>query len=281
MPLTLFCHLFKEKTMSGAKKTGGLKKTVKEETLSKTAPAEIDKLADPHAEEIAAGTTEAVDKQELSDLRKLKADYDKKNLEIIAKKNDYEYFADFDKGSSMPAWSLKTNTDMLGEDVSRLGNALKNNQVPLEEVAYAEMEYKMKKERLDKINNSMPKLSGRQVDELREKRDTLSGKLRDGMFTRLQMEKGLVDPHEEAARMSEPCIEVDKKEFARMGMTTTSGKVSRSEAELGWKMMNGLLGDGMNVNTETLRRDTGHSKRDMVTVSNLPPDMCKREPVLT
>lgn len=275
MPLTLFCHLFKEKTMSGAKKTGGLKKTVKEETLSKTAPADTEEV------DTETVNTEVIDKQELSELRKLKADYDTKNLEIIAKKNDYEYFADFDKGSSMPAWSLKTNTDMLGEDVSRLGNALKNNQVPLEEVAYAEMEYKMKKERLDKINNSMPKLSGRQVDELREKRDTLSGKLRDGMFTRLQMEKGLVDPHEEAARMSEPCIEVDKKEFARMGMTTTNGKVSRSEAELGWKMMNGLLGDGMNVNTETLRRDTGHSKRDMVTVSNLPPDMCKREPVLT
>ncbi len=94
------------------------------------------------------------------------------------------------------------------------------------------------------------------------------------------MEKGLVDPHEEATRMSEPCIEVDKKEFARMGISTTNGKVSRSVAELGWKMMNGLLGDGMNTNTEVLRRDSGHSKGNMVTVSNLPPDMCKHEPAL-
>ncbi len=256
--------------MSVAKKAGRPKKIVKEETLSKAVPVD-NELID----------TEVVNKQELSELRRLKDDYDKKNLEIIAKKNDYEYFADFDKGSSMPAWSLKTNTDMLDEDVNRLGNALKNNQVPLEEVAYAEMEYKMKKERLDKINNSMPKLSGRQVDELREKRDALGEKISDGMFTKLQMEKGLGDPHVEADRMAiTPCIEVDKKEFARMGIPTTNGKVTRSVAELGWKMMNGLLGDGMNANVEVLRRDTGHSKRNMVSVNNLPPDMCKKETVL-
>ncbi|MEE9239501.1 MAG: hypothetical protein V3U58_08045 [Thermodesulfobacteriota bacterium] len=221
-------------------------------------------------------TTESVDKQELAELRKLKSDYDKKNIEAIIKKTDYEYFADFDKGSSIPAWSLTANTDVLDSEVSRLANALKRNEIPLEEVAYAEEEYKMKKERLEQIHNSKPKLSGRQVDELKKKRDALSDELTRSKFTRLEMERGLADPHVEADRMSLPCIKVDREEFNRMGISVApNGKVSRSKAEMGWKMMNGLLGDGMNANTEELRNDTGNSKRNMCVVPELPPDMQK------
>ena len=87
-------------------------------------------------------------------------------------------------------------------------------------------------------------------------------------FTRLEMDKGLADPHEEARRMSEPCIRVDKEEARRMGVETDArGYVSRSKGEAMWKNMSSLLGDTVpNPNVETLRSDSGRSKRNSVTV---------------
>ena len=249
------------------KKAGKPRKVVKEEKLSEAVSAVIEEEKVTETPVAENATTESVDKQELAELRQLKTDYDKKNIEALIKKNDYEYFKDFDKGSSMPAWSLKTNTDMLKNTVNRLDTAIRNNAVPLEELAYAKEEYEIKKARLDEIKNSKPELSGRQVDALRIKRDALAEELTRSKFTRLQMERGLVDPHEEADRMSEPCIKVDREEFRRMGIPVdANGKVSRSKAEIAWKMMNGLLGDGMNADTEVLRLDSGHSKRNMITV---------------
>ncbi len=262
--------------MVATKKKAGRPRKVATEKLSEAVSAAIEEKEVAEAPVVENATTEAVDKTELAELRQLKTDYDKKAVEALVKKNDYKYFQDFDKGSSMPAWSLKTNTEMLENTVSRLDTAIRNNEVPIEELAYAKEEYRMKKERLDEIKNSKPKLSGRQTDELRKKRDDLSEEITRSKFTRLEMEKGLVDPHEEADRMSEPCINVDREEFRRMGIPVgTNGKVSRSKAEMGWKMMNGLLGDGLNVDTETLRRDTGNSKRSMITVPELPLDMQK------
>ena len=256
------------------KKAGRPRKIVKEEKLSEAVSAVIEEEKVVEVPVAENATTESIDKQELAELRQLKTDYDKKNIEALIKKNDYEYFKDFDKGSSMPAWSLKTNTDMLENTVNRLDTAIRNNEVPLEELAYAKEEYEIKKARLDEIKNSKPGLSGRQVDELRKKRDALSDEITRSKFTRLEMERGLVDPHEEADRMSEPCIKVDREEFKRMGIPVNAdGKVSRSKAEIAWKMMTGLLGDGMNADTETLRNDTGHSKRNSIIVPELPPDM--------
>lgn len=82
------------------------------------------------------------------------------------------------------------------------------------------------------------------------------------------MEKGLADPHDEAFRMSEPCINMDTEEARRMGISVSAnGKVSRSVAENAWKMMSTLLEDTpANPNAEMLRRDTGHSKRNTTTV---------------
>ncbi len=169
------------------KKADRPRKVVKEEKLSEAVSAVIEEekvVETPVAEN---ATTESIDKQELAELRQLKTDYDKKNIEALIKKNDYEYFKGFDKGSSMPAWSLKTNTDMLENTANRLDTAIRNNAVPLEELAYAKEEYEIKKARLDEIKNSKPKLSGRQVDALRIKRDALAEELTRSKFTRLQM----------------------------------------------------------------------------------------------
>lgn len=181
--------------------------------------------------------------------------------------NDYEYFSDFDKGSSIPAWALPRPTEVLESEVDRIKGMLKRKEIPNDEIPHAQADYEQRAKRLDQIKNSKPKLTGLQIDKLRKKRDNLANEITRSKFTRLEMEKGLVDAHDEATRMSEPCIDVDKEEARRMGIKTVNGKVSRSVAEAMWKMECSLLGDTpSNPDTEILRNDTGHSKRNMITV---------------
>ena len=218
--------------------------------------------------------TVSVDKNELKELKECKAIIEEAEKQINGapagnvKDNDYTYFADFDKGSSIPAWSLPRNIDILESDVNKLGNMLDNKQIPIEEIPYQKADYEQKKKRLDEIKDSKPKLTGRQKDNLKSKRDELAVEINRAQFTRLEMDKGLADPHEEARRMSEPCIRVDKEEARRMGVETDArGYVSRSKGEAMWKNMSSLLGDTVpNPNVETLRSDSGRSKRNSVTV---------------
>jgi len=244
-------------------KTKKADKVIKKEVVKEKAESGAVKKSD----------TVSIDAGELAELRKYKTIVEDADRKINAPAgkiadNDYEYFASFDKGSSVPAWSLPRQTEILENDVNKLNSMLKNKEIPIEEIAYAEADYARKKERLEEIRNSKPKLTGLQKDKLKQKRDALAEEISRSKFTRLQMEKGLVDPHEEATRMSEPCISVDKEEARRMGIKTTAdGRVSRNVAEGMWKNMSSLLGDTpLNPNSEMLRGDTGHSKRNMITV---------------
>ena len=216
----------------------------------------------------------SVDINEFEDLKKCKEivteaenQIDGAPAEKVAD-NDYTYFADFDKGSAIPAWSLPRNIDLLEDDVRKLGSMLDNKQVPIEEIPYQTADYEQKKKRLEDIKESRPKLTGNQKDLLRQKRDKLAAEINSAQFTRIEMEKGLADPHEEARRMTEPCIQVDKEEARRMGIKTDAkGYVSRSKGEAMWKNMSSLLGDTQqNPNVEALRSDRGRSKSSMMTV---------------
>ncbi len=118
----------------------------------------------------------SVDINEFEDLKKCKEivteaenQIDGAPAEKVAD-NDYTYFADFDKGSAIPAWSLPRNIDLLEDDVRKLGSMLDNKQVPIEEIPYQKADYEQKKKRLDEIKASKPKLTGRQKDSLSSKR---------------------------------------------------------------------------------------------------------------
>jgi len=213
-----------------------------------------------------------VDESELAELKKYKAIVEEANARVAPAgkvvDDGYKYFADFDKGSSVPAWALPRQTETLESEVNRISSMLKKKEVPIEEIPYAEADHKRRSERLEQIKNSKPKLTGLQRDELKKKRDKLADEITRSKFTKLEMEKGLADPHDEAFRMSEPCINMDTEEARRMGISVSAnGKVSRSVAENAWKMMSTLLEDTpANPNSEILRNDTGKSKRNMITV---------------
>ncbi len=184
--------------------------------------------------EAPAISLDQAEHEELQEFRKKQAEATRL---AELKKQDYTYFADFDKGSAIPAWMLKRPTEDLEREVVKLGKMIENKQVPDEEVYTATETYNRKKERLEGIKNSKPKLTGMQKDRLRRVRDQLAADISDSKFTRLEMEKYLVDAHEEARRMSEPIVEIDRVEAARMGISVNSeGKISRNKAETAWKM---------------------------------------------
>tara|TARA_Y100000310_G_scaffold236502_1_gene239701 strand:+ start:18147 stop:18965 length:819 start_codon:yes stop_codon:yes gene_type:complete len=267
-------------------KTKKTKTAKKQVVVDKTQAVEI-----PQAELPETDNKISVDLAEFEQLKKYKAIVDEAEAKNAAVgkvvDNNYEYFdPSFDKGSSVPAWALPRQVEVLEDEVSRTGSMLKKKQIPIEEIPYAEADYKRKSERLEQIKNSKPKLTGLQRDKLREKRDKLAEEISRSKFTRMEMEKMLVDPHEEADRMSNPCIDIDREEAKRMGIpVSANGKVSRSVAEGAWKMMSTLLEDTpANPNTETLRSDTGKSKRNMVTLPegfdyNKLPKKTEPEPV--
>jgi hypothetical protein len=219
----------------------------------------------PEAPAIRERSISEVEYEELQALR-TKKEKDERLAEL--KRQDYKYFGDFDKGSAVPAWMLDKQTGALAREVRQMESMIRNKQVPDDEIYSAQEDFERKKTRLDQINASKPVLNGMQKDRLAKVRDNLEVGITASNFTKSEMEHYLVDAHEEAKRMSEPCVEVDKLEAARMGIKTDEeGKVSRNVAEMMWKMTSSLLGDRPNnPNTEMLRKDSGNSKRNTTVV---------------
>lgn len=210
--------------------------------------------------------------EDYEEYKLLKAERDREIKAQAIKKEDYSYFKDFEKGSSLPGWSMPKHIDMLRDEVNSIKGRLDFKQVPDDEVYMVQEEYKMKKKRLEDIENSKPVLTGKQMDELVKKRDKLAEEISRSKFSQYDMERGLADPHEEARRMTEPCIEMDEEEARRMGLRTQNGKVPRTEAEMAWKLMCSLIGDTqLNPNPEILRSVAGSmKKKSQVTVPDMP-----------
>ncbi len=206
--------------------------------------------------------------EDYQELQALRADKLVRDKAIEFKKHDYEYYGDFDKGSSVPAWSLERQIGMLEDEVRAGETNIRMGTVPADEVYLAKETLNMKKNRLKDIIRSKPKLTDTQKDALAIKTKELGEEIKRSKFTQYEMEKGLADPHEEATRMTEPCILVDKNEARRMGIATNNGYVSRNVAEGMWKNQMSLLGKGNNLNTEMLRETvgTGGRKRSQVSI---------------
>ena len=126
------------------------------------------------------------------------------------------------------------------------------------------------------IKASVPKLNGKEKDELGRLYEDMQQKISDSMYSRTDMKKGLVDVHEEARRMSEPIIPVDvkhRKFMVNHGIIPKKGKITRNEASRAYKMSGRVL--DANTNTEALRRDykTGVTKFEKTLRELLQEDM--------
>ena len=102
---------------------------------------------------------------------------------------------------------------------------------------------------------SKPKVTGRDKDALADFYKSLEGDIRDSMFTRTDMEKGLADPHQELERQKTPGFNIKphSKLFHQMGIPVSGGKATRDQLCKAYKVAGKLLGE--NTNVERLRKD--------------------------
>ena len=172
----------------------------------------------------------------------------------------YDFFGDVDRnkhgkiGSVYPAWGMTVHLDELEEGIGRAERTLKAGGLPASEVPFLKETLAKDRKRLDEIMGSKPKFEGKQLDEVSKEYKRLKGEIKASMFTRSEMMLGTADPHEEANRMSIPCISVnaDIAEGCNIKPTIDS-LVNRNDATKVFKILGKYLGEVTNV--ETLRVD--------------------------
>jgi len=152
--------------------------------------------------------------------------------------------------STLPLWYNSAYREELEATISRMEYALKEGYVPDGRRGEFNAKLKTYKERLQSLNDAIPKFNKKSIDMIAKVVSTLSEKIANSLFPRDQMERGIVDPSEEARRMAEPAISLNDMELKwamACNIKPVKGKVSRTQAELMWKIGRKILGEPTNV----------------------------------
>ncbi len=172
---------------------------------------------------------------------------------------DYSFFGPADRNkqgrvaSEMPSWSMPRHLDELKENIDRQERYLERGEIPLDRVPYVREEIKRGKEKMNSILSSKPNLSDKQKDHVHKVFEDLKNKIPQTMYTRKDEKDGVADPHEEARRMVNPIIPVDKETAEACEIALRKGMVSRNEATRMLKIIGSYLGEEVHI--EQLRRD--------------------------
>jgi len=192
---------------------------------------------------------------------------------------DIQFYGDVDKdkgrdnrgnnASEYPAWYLETHMEELKESIASRERRLKRGEVFVDSVPYERQELAKEKQRLEEIERTKPKLSIGERQKLVKFYRELGDEIQRSMFTYSDMMKGVASPHEEAKRMTEHLIPIDKELIAIAGQAEvrhTKGKVSRNGAAKLFKLIGKLIGEPTNI--EVLRRDEASpGKSNQVSVA--------------
>jgi len=163
--------------------------------------------------------------------------------------------------SEYPAWYFTQHIEELQEEIDSIERKLKNGGLPSEAIPDHKAELFKLQGRLMDIQNSRPKLNGKDADTFKKIYDDLSGQIGDSMFTETEMKKGLVNVHEEARRMVEPIIKADPEYapvFEKLGISPIRGKISRNQAAKVVKICGRLIDDSRPTNIEYFRKDRNY-----------------------
>ena len=205
--------------------------------------------------------------QKMQDARKKKKEpvtVTNKAPAIIISPSKIKFFGEADRTrdgkikSDYPAWYQGQHVEDLRESIAQQERSLEEGSVPPERRGQYRERLNQEKERLEQIESSKPKLAGIEKDTAHKFRKEIGERISEAHYSRFHLEKGLVNAHEEARRMTEPCIEVKGQAEAEIlrecgAKISESGKVTRTEAEKAWKIVGRALGEDM-TNVEVLRR---------------------------
>lgn len=184
--------------------------------------------------------------------------------EIVVKDSpsSIKIFGDVDRDargnikSEMPAYYFDERHEDLKRVVSETQRQLDDDAVPQPARARVREALRARKERMQRIEESKPILNDRSREEFGKLRKDLGEKLKESHASQSELDKRLVDAHEEARRMKEPCIKIESDKMAKMaqecGVRIVNGKISRDGADKMWKITSKILGEPTDV--EYLRR---------------------------
>jgi hypothetical protein len=175
--------------------------------------------------------------------------------------SDFQFFSesDFNKhgsvGNFMPSYLNPSLVDELKREISEEEMAINRQDLSPERRVILSNSVEKKKERLENITSNVPELD---KDKINKASKELGKMISDAMFSRYDMRTGIADAHEEARRMSEPCIPVNGEianilQGCNIRVDKDNPKVTRTQLEKAWKIVNRYLGE--NSNTERLRRE--------------------------
>ena len=165
-----------------------------------------------------------------------------------ATKEEYSFFGEFErhpKGgyrSEMPAWCFPRQLRDLREELVAKEEALAIPGIARQRPELGQQVEELK-QRIFSIENSKPKLTGKQKDDLSEARKGLIDVLKDTGETYSDMMSGRANAHRILDRQQTPYIPVNKEIAEACGVKTTKGKVSAHGAAMVVKILSYALGE--------------------------------------
>ena len=157
--------------------------------------------------------------------------------------------------SDYPSWYHRQQTEDLDEGIRQKERALEEDLIPDSEKPLMRSRLKQERELSRKISDSYADVKGFETI-ISKGSEELGKDIKEAMYSRSQMDKGVADPHEEARRISEPVFSVKSKEVSDLceaaGIKPRDGKISRGDAEKIWKISRRAMGEMSN--TESLRK---------------------------
>ena len=178
----------------------------------------------------------------------------------VEDRNGIQFFGEFEKHpkggyrSEYPAW-------MHGKLLSDMKDELKSKQraldmrIPNANESELREQIREMKSRIDDIESSRPKLSAKNKDELMRIADEYGEQIKDTLFTRDEMHKGLADAHRELERSMKHTIPIRKDIADAVGIKLEKGKASREGAIKAWRFIRKAVDPDLHTNPEYLRRD--------------------------
>lgn len=157
--------------------------------------------------------------------------------------------------SSYPFYFNKNRMEKSKMDLKRLERMIENREVPQEYIGDVNDKIRNYKKELEALDRYTPKVA-KNLDRIKKLSDNLKEYIAPSLFTRREMNLGLVDPHEEATRMSEQKISVNSETaeaIVKNGGHVANGKVSRDDLTRLYQMCQFHLEEPGDV--EYLRKD--------------------------
>lgn len=161
--------------------------------------------------------------------------------------------ADGEIGSSYASWYSDQQIEALQEQVSSTERQLELGLVPKNSEHEARELLRLRKQKLEDIEASRPRLNAAQLAWVKSVSGDLECKIQESEFSYDAMNFGEASPFDEMKRMTRGCIKIDPMLAKKFGCKVSeNGTVSRNEAKRVLKHINKLVGKPTNM--EYLRR---------------------------